>query len=206
MLQMGKSTIWPFSIAMLVYQRVYNNSWVVCQNLVSWAKTPLRRKRVSNDMTQVLNTGCCHSSIRLVSEVGGGWWHYNIQHFVSTCFWISVPVQSRSEKSVVDAFCHVCPKNCSCSSGVIVASHISFQIAVSASGVFGYVPIRPYHHQMDLNWHFLQRNLIYLDACLGSSHRSQEYDSSNRKEQKTPDLGLKMEADTLHIYLVAHPT
>jgi hypothetical protein len=59
---------------------------------------------------------------------------------------------------------------------------------------------------MDLNWHFLQRKLIYLDACLGSSQISQEYDSSNRKEQKTPDLGLKMEADTLHIYLVAHPT
>jgi len=48
---------------------------------------------------------------------------------------------------------------------------------------------------MDLNWHFLQRKLIYLDACLGSSQISQEYDSSNRKEQKTPELGLKMEAD-----------
>ena len=62
-----------------------------------------------------------------------------------------------------------------------MASPSSFQIAVSASGVFGYVPIRPYH-QMDLNWHFLQTKLIYLDASLGSSQISQEYDSSNRKE------------------------
>ena len=73
MLQMGKSTI---SIAIfnsyVSLPEGNNNSWVVCQNLVSWAKTPRRRKRVSNYMTQVLNTGCCHSSIRLVSEVGGG--------------------------------------------------------------------------------------------------------------------------------------
>ena len=83
-----------------------------------------------------------------------------------------------------------------------MASPSSFQITVSASGVFGYVPIRPYH-QMDLNWHFLQTKLIYLDASLGSSQISREYDSSNRKEQKTPDLGLKMEAD-IYIYIIIY--